>query len=183
MLYDKFMDIIIDCPQSHTIALSTNEGLGDFLTLFNLMELANVFYSKSYAKGSISQREFFDFVEGRRLCRAILQKYNDQFHLVPQDGGKAMTIFHLQREYLSGQLRALIRYKAQMDDIEVTNNIPLSSFMKRLHQLAKDDDLLLNAVDSKGGRPNDPFSHSFGWPPEFTSKFKLTQTTSLVKGI
>jgi hypothetical protein len=143
--------------------------------------LANVFYSKTYGEG-LSRREFADFVEARRLSRAILQFYNGQFSLASPTGGKAISIFGLQREYLAGQVRALVRYKRQMNDIGVTNDIPLGLFLDELHSLSEPNDFLLpEAVEGIGGRPNDPFRTSFGWPGHFY-RHKLIRRTSAVPG-
>lgn len=168
-----FMVFFTDCPSSHAINISTMAGIADFLTFFNLLELFNVFYSKSYATGAITRREIFDFVEARRLSRTIYHKLNGQFCLVSRSPqAKARTIFDLQLDYFGGQLRALTKYKRQMNDVQVTNGIPLSSFIKKLRQLVAGNDFFLDAVEGKGGRPNDSFSHSFGWSPDY-DKFTL----------
>ena len=178
MLTDAFNQ---DLPRSHTIDLFTQAGLADFLTIFNYIELANVLYSKTYAEG-LSRREFADFVEARRLSRAILQIYHAQYSLALFTGGKTISILGLQREYLAGQVRALVRYKGEMDAIKVTNNIPLDSFLDELLSLSEPDDfLLVEAVEGTGGRPNDPFQHSFAWPAEF-NRYGLTSRTSAPPG-
>jgi hypothetical protein len=153
-----------DIPRSHTIDLLTEAGLADFLTIFNYFELANVFYSKTYGEG-LSRREFADFVEARRLSRAILKIYNGQFVLTTSTSTRHFAISALQRTYLSGQARALVRYKRQMNDIGVTNNIPLATFLDELHSLSEPyDPLFPNAVAGTDVPNQDPFRDSLGWP-------------------
>jgi hypothetical protein len=151
--------------------------------LFNLLELFNIFYSKSYVKGGISQREIFDFIEARRLSRIILHQLNQEMHLVRiPPRGKTLSILNLQREYFCGQLRALTTYNKLMKNISSTNGISISSFMKQIRQLVKGDDVYSEAVEGRGGRPQDPFLLNFGWPSEF-NKFVLKSTSPSKNGV
>jgi len=82
--------------------------------LCNVMELCNVFYSKTYSEEGISTREYLDFVEGRKIAEELLEWHYRWFEIL-QDGRRPMCIFDIQRSYLRQQVQASIRYLAAIE--------------------------------------------------------------------
>jgi hypothetical protein len=152
------------------------DGLIDFLTLFNIAELLNILYSQSYEREGLSLRDRLSFVEARRLCRVILAWFADSYE-ISTSNRQEISVDKLQREYLRGQVRALLRYKYLEEDSRAGDQVTesylgfeeLSDMIKRCiedgpnilaeyHQLLKDN-------------PSDHYFENLSWPP--SEKYEL----------
>ncbi|KAJ3507583.1 hypothetical protein NLJ89_g6218 [Agrocybe chaxingu] len=165
-----------NCMTTHAIDLTTFAGCIDFFALYNVMELANVLYSKTYTGQGISLREHLDFVEARRICHAILAWYDPRFNLQPIQAGassQATSIQEAHNFFLHGQLQALVRYQTAIEAEEQSAGVyrdaqdfSLDALLRQIaHTFSNSSELLSKLPTPEGFRDaQGHFETHAGWP-------------------
>lgn len=77
----RIVDLILSLEWAHTPDVTTSLGLEGLLSLCNVMELANLLAGDNYTDGALSERERYEIIEARRLCRRITH-WIDAYHTV-----------------------------------------------------------------------------------------------------
>jgi hypothetical protein len=167
--------------------IGTSKGFIDFLTVYNIIELFDILYSQSYDRGDLPLRYELDFQEARHICHTILEWFHQNYEIVL---GKAPTVAispaRVQRNYLSGLVRALLRYQALLDEeseeefgddvdgqktsdtIEENNPSPKFKDLENMirQKLDQGAEFILEYQQLLNTNPDDHYFSSFSWPPD-----------------
>lgn len=169
------------------MAIETMEGLVDFLTIYNMMELFNVVCTKTYL-GGLSKRERYDYVEARRICREIFRWWDGRYYLIGTGMSatrKRARLHDIQSHYLDLQINALICYRNLADSYEDSGDTPACNSEELVFQLGEalgekyvaDLQSRLNASGADYSCP------SFEWPQSFKYEIRrkpATMTSRLI---
>ncbi|KAF8891503.1 hypothetical protein CPB84DRAFT_1748939 [Gymnopilus junonius] len=178
--HEELLEVTADpTPDHHLIEIGTKKGLIDFLTLYNAVTLFPVFSAISSNERDIREplKDQHNWELSQNNCAEILSWFQERYDV--SMGSMMVPPSEIRTQYLSGQIRAILRYQEKLDasdyDTNATNAPNATKVLKGMQsRLAMLVELIEGFLEDGASHvaayrraliedPEDPYLKSFAW--------------------